>query len=281
MNYLETFNISDLISENNGLIYAYIYDLENFRILDKILSPFFTAIFWDEIVKLELRIENKYFLNVAEFLIDTQDRLGGWKFFPGQKRYPVDLDDTAIIGDFLYKNKLLNPGPLIKLIENNRKDKYNFYVWTINNGKRYSNNIDPIVNLNIYNFLHSVNYSYNGLPSYLVSWLKDIKNIPSSEYYKDPTVRLWFFIRSCFFQSNQVNYFQLNSLMNSFNDLSSSVIIINYIKSILGIKHDFDFFNHKNNTVWFKHRSKNIGYTCPSLDYLIIEMLDINKKYNE
>jgi len=258
--------IMDKLEKNNGIVQSDIIKIDSNFIVENFDSPFFTVLFWDSFKDIFPALFKKYSSAIFDFLNSNYEKDLGWHFFPDKRDYPTDSDDTAVVARFLYSQKKITKkqtDSLKQLLRSNEDEIGNFFVWIKNGAKRKSNIVDPIVNINVNDFLLLID-SCNALNKDVVN---NIEYYLSSSYYHTSSVSLWFIFNSKFLnctndEKEKIIIYLLKHKQLNIDYLSLNLILNNAFKCL---PKTITIYN-KTNIIWFKHSSSNIGYTCEMLE---------------
>lgn len=261
-------NILKALESTGGLIESDIINTPSDKILERFASPFFTALFWNKYQYIKPNVFAKYSKNIFDFLLSNYMNDKGWYFFPDKRGYPIDSDDTSIIARFLLLNNQISSNEVTsieKTINENRVNRDNFYVWIKSGDIRKSDIIDPIVNVNVLDFLYTNKKNHQKE----LNLIDNIDYYLSSKYYHKTSVSLWFL-----FHSNYVacSIEQQRKILNYLND--NNRLNIDYISLNLIIQNNSHFLPktitiyNKSVIEWFKHSSNDTSYKCTLLEEL-------------
>jgi len=259
-------NILNELKRTNGLIEADIINIEKNIDIERFISPFFTALFWDKYRDVNPTLFEMYSKNIFDFLISNYIVGEGWHFFPDKRNYPTDTDDTSVIARFLLNNNRLSIEKLKEIQQiliNNKAGENNFYVWIKKNEYRKSNIVDPIVNINILDFLVlSQKINENKL-----SLVENVDFYLSSKYYISNSVSLWFLFNSVYVSCNKEQRSEVIKKLYNNNLLNFDYLSLNFIvqDAVQLLPQTITIYKYPMIN-WFKHSSSEIGYKCLVLE---------------
>ncbi len=276
-------NVIELFNKSKGIIQGNAVDIGGGKIISTFDSPFFTALVWEELSKVNINELNKYVGNAVDFLVYSQDKGGGWRFFINKREYPPDSDDTAVIAGFLAKKGLLpDSSKVADLLSRNRREDGRYFVWLKERGgTRRNSAVDDIVDLNVYSFLSYVKGRAANCPVSVHEFLGKSPLNRQSTYYDDPVICTWFaskYDREAFSDAESKakrridflhEYHQLRRL-DVHPELLKSISCIYLSTNELANPMFKDNISSIGNKVWlFRHGHKPIGYSCPALNLTV------------
>ena len=261
---------------NGGIVEASLVDLTSGKTIRRFLSPYFTALVWDELLSCN-QLKDSYLLyNAVDFLLSSGNTKNGWCFFRDGKEYPPDVDDTAVIADLLHELAALKrTHNVVDLLNNNRAEDGSYYVWIARNGIRFKSTKDPIVDLNVARFMLKISQDDYNIPSSIQNTLDLFPDKCFSVYSKNATVCSWFVSR--FDRENFPNpmisdilprinkfipyfYTQLNlTLFPGLLSSTASTYKLTVDQQLLSKIDD-------TNKSMFRHQKSAFGYSCHTLD---------------
>ncbi len=261
-------NILNVLERTGGLIESDIINITSDKFVERFASPFFTVLFWNKYQYIKPDVFEKHSKNIFDFLLSNYIQDMGWHFFPDKRGYPIDSDDTSIIARFLLLNNQISNNEfnsIEKTLNQNRVNRDNFYVWIKTGDVRKSDIIDPIVNINVLDFLKSNDKNC----CKELNILGNIDYYLSSQYYHNTSVSLWFLFNSDYVACGSE---QKRRILNYLHD--SNKLNIDYISLNLMIQNRSHFLpnsitiHNKSVIEWFKHSSNDTGYKCTLLEEL-------------
>lgn len=265
-----------LLEMNGGIVEASLVDLTSGITIRRFLSPYFTALVWDELLSCNI-LEDSYLLgNAVDFLLSSGNPQDGWSFSPDGRKYPPDVDDTAVIADLLYKlGALKTTHNVIDLLNNNRAEDGSYYVWIARNGFRFKTTKDPIVDLNVARFMLKVAHDDYNIPSSIQNTLDLFPENCCSVYSKNGTVCSWFVSR--FDRENYPNHMisgilpRINKFIPYFHKQLNLTLFPGLLSSAastykLTVDQQLLSMTDDTNKCMFRHQQSALGYSCYILD---------------
>ena len=241
---------------DDGEIISFRSSTEDLQNSERIKNVFVTGLILHFLEILPDEVQNsKLIKNSINYLVAHQEKDFTWRFFGKGSKIVADIDDTIVILSSLQKaHILLNYSDLLSSFLQNRTSEGIFYTWFPDKGE--SNNIDWVVNANVYLFYKKAGFNLPNVKEYLIDIVKKKKYKSGSLYYHSHYYFLYIIS-------------EIYLLDNDFNEISNDIIGELSIDS-LNENHNLTFFCLKVLTLY------NLKYSkIHTFDKNIDNLLDI------
>lgn len=168
-----------------------------------ITNVFVTAFIAQALVRIKnLPGVNRAANRAIDWLTKQRDRTGYWAFFgatartlPPEDRFPPDLDDTAcILAVFIEWQRHFGFSEMALRLLRYRTPAGTFRTWIDDtdlwNDLLESNDVDPVVNANVFHFFRLRGYELPEVSSYLEQQIRMNQFHQPSFYYRSPAIFL-------------------------------------------------------------------------------------------